>query len=253
MRPREAAPVDELGIRQILELDRAWCAYAIADLSPPWSADSKWLAYGQSLVLVYSGLSPPVLFCSGNPEELEKLLGELPGGKYWYTLRPTDFALLEQRIAESSRMRMWRMQLIDDSYRQWLGEARQLGEADVDRIEQLFADHEDRPDAYHPIQVKHGIYYGIEVDGRLASAAGTHVFDRDIGIAAIGNVFTAPEHRRRGFGIQASAAVIKHVTELGVPTTVLNVEMDNQPAIDMYHSLGFMPYCGFYEGIAVLT
>jgi hypothetical protein len=40
--------------------------------------------------------------------------------------------------------------------------------------------------------------------------------------------------------------------DLGIETIVLNVERANQPAIDMHQNLGFMPYCGFYEGITVL-
>lgn len=77
--------------------------------------------------------------------------------------------------------------------------------------------------------------------------------DPSHGVAAVGNIFTAPQHRRRGYGIKVTAAVVKRLVELNIDTIVLNAEMANQPAIDMYHSLGFMPYCGFYEGIAVLT
>ncbi len=77
--------------------------------------------------------------------------------------------------------------------------------------------------------------------------------DPSHGVAAVGNIFTAPQHRRRGYGIKVTAAVVKRLVELNIDTIVLNVEMANQPAIDMYLSLGFMPYCGFYGGIAVLT
>ncbi|MFQ5923196.1 MAG: GNAT family N-acetyltransferase [Anaerolineales bacterium] len=63
----------------------------------------------------------------------------------------------------------------------------------------------------------------------------------------------SPDHRRRGYGIKATAALIEHLVDLGIEAIVLNVEMANRPAIDMYRNLGFIPYCGFYEGIAVLT
>lgn len=72
-------------------------------------------------------------------------------------------------------------------------------------------------------------------------------------VAAVGNSFTAPQYRRRGNGIKMTGAVVKRLVELNIDTIVLNVEMANQPAIDMYLSLGFMPYCGFCEGFGVLT
>ena len=253
MGSRSAAEVDEDAILAILESDRTWCAYALADLAPPWRAHADWSARAESLVLVYRGLSPPVLFGTGDPQELKALLEEVPSEKYWYTLRPTDFVSIEHRMHDVSRMRMWRMHLINDSTSRWLGSARRLGEKDVERVTELFAEHADRPDAYQPSQVENGIYFGIDEDDGLASVAGTHVLDRDLGVAAVGNVFTAPKHRRRGYAIQATAAVVRQLSELEIETVVLNVEMDNQPAIDMYQNLGFMPYCGFYEGVAVLS
>jgi len=240
-------------IRSILELDRSWGAYALADLSPPWSEQSDWSVLGESLLLVFRGLTPPVLFGAGDPDQLQVLFNNLPAGRYWYTLRPTDFSLLRERLDEFSRTRLWRMRLVDDSFEQWTGSATRLEKAHLRQIEDLFAGQADRPDAYLPGQVEHGITFGIFDGEQLLAVAGTHVVDRSSGVAAVGNIFTAPEHRRRGYGIKATAAVVKHLVELNIDTIVLNVEMANQPAIDMYVSLGFMPYCGFYEGIAVLT
>jgi ribosomal protein S18 acetylase RimI-like enzyme len=85
------------------------------------------------------------------------------------------------------------------------------------------------------------------------AVAGTRVVDPSHGVAAVGNIFTAPQHRRRAYGIKVTAAVVKRLVELRFDTIVLNVEMANQPAIDIYLSLDFMPYCGFCEGISVLT
>lgn len=253
MRSRATSPITNATILPILEADRSWCAYALADLSAPWSEHATWTVHGSSLLLVYRGLSSPILFGAGEPNELRGLFKELPPGRYWYTLRPTDFWLLQDRVDEFSRTPMWRMRLTEDSYANWTGDLTRLGIEDLESIDRLYAAHSDRPDAYSPDQVEHGVYYGIYSNETLRTVAGTHVVDRQQGVAAVGNVFTAPEHRHRGYGIKATAAVVEHLVELGIETIVLNVEMANQPAIEMYRNLGFMPYCGFYEGIAVLT
>ncbi len=253
MRSKTALTIADPSILGILESDRSWCAYALADLSPPWSEQSDWSVLGKSLLLVFRGLSPPVLFGVGEPDQLHALFENLSPGQYWYTLRPTDFSLVQERVGEFSRARMWRMRLVDDSFEQWIEPATRLEKNHLTQIDQLFAGHADQPDAYLPDQVEHGVYFGIYDEETLLAVAGTHVVDRQQGVAAVGNIFTSPHHRRRGYGIRATAAVVKHLVELDIETIVLNVEMANQPAIDMYLNLGFMPYCGFYEGIAVLT
>jgi len=50
----------------------------------------------------------------------------------------------------------------------------------------------------------------------------------------------------------ASAAVVHELTERGIETIVLNVAMDNTAALHCYRDLGFMPFCGYYEGIGEL-
>jgi len=201
---------------------------------------------------VFRGLTPPVLFGVGDPDQMRVLFENLSSGRYWYTLRPTDFSLMRERVSEFSRARMWRMRLVDNSFEQWTTPSTRLDQSHLDQINQLYAGYADRPDAYLPDQVEYGIYFGIYLDGALRAVAGTHVVDRHQGVAAVGNIFTSPDYRRRGYGIRAAAAVVKHLVEIDIETIVLNVDMGNQPAIDMYQRLGFMPYCGFYEGIAVL-
>ena len=84
-------------------------------------------------------------------------------------------------------------------------------------------------------------------------AAGTHVIGSEAGVAAIGNVFTHPAHRRRGFGGRVSGAVVQELLRREIPTIVLNVAMDNDAALGLYRGLGFMPFCGYYEGVGELA
>lgn len=255
MRTRTAPGIAEETIRALLEADRAWSAYALADLFPPWNEHSEWWIEGDSAILVYRGLKPPVLFAIGSPAYLDGLFLQLPAGEYWATLRPTEFSRLRKRMVSFSRARMWRMRLVHDqvSVPSPAFEVHPLTSEDVGRIEELFAPHSDRPDAFAPEQVSNGIYYGLSSGEELASIAGTHVLNHELRIAAVGNVFTAPQHRGKGFARAVSTAVLDRLLQAEMETVVLNVEMSNAAAIDLYRSLGFMPYCGFYEGILVLN
>lgn len=265
----------DLKLHSILESDRAWSAYALADLFPPWSEQAEWIAGQRSAVLIYRGLDPPLLFAHGHPAELDELFRRVPAGDYWFTLRPTDYARLGPRLAARQRVRMWRMWLPAAPARSPLSRrngggaagrvrlklaprgrglqvgaaaVRRLGEPDLLAIEQLFAALPDGPDAFRPAQLEHGVYFGIRGSQGLLSVAGTHVASDRSGVAALGNVATHPEHRGRGLARAVSQAVVDELQRQQIDTIVLNVRMDNQPALRLYRGLGFMPYCGFYEG-----
>jgi ribosomal protein S18 acetylase RimI-like enzyme len=66
-------------------------------------------------------------------------------------------------------------------------------------------------------------------------------------------VFTAPEARGQGLGRRVSQAATANLIALGIPTIVLNVSMDNEPACQLYRRLGYHPYCGYYEGVGRLA
>lgn len=280
MRPAEAA---ELKLRSILETDRAWTAYALADLFPPWSAYAEWIAGDRSALLIYRGLAPPILLAHGNPGELDSLMAQLPPGEYWYTLRPTDYSRLGPRLQTHDRTRMWRMWLPAEAQsgvaeevldpkrpgqhppisKPIAGNAEleqaamesnsdrligQLGPQHLPELEQLYAELPDGPDAFTPAQLEHGVYFGWREGGELLSVAGTHVVCPQVGVAALGNIATRPEQRGRGLGSRVCLAVVRELRRQNCGTIVLNVRMDNQPAIRLYRKLGFMPFCGFYEG-----
>jgi ribosomal protein S18 acetylase RimI-like enzyme len=71
-------------------------------------------------------------------------------------------------------------------------------------------------------------------------------------VAAVGNVFTDPAARGRGLGSRVTAAVVHELVEMKISTIVLNVAMHNQAAVRVYQKLGFWPYRGYYEGVALL-
>ncbi|MGH2627077.1 MAG: GNAT family N-acetyltransferase, partial [Anaerolineales bacterium] len=227
--------------------------YALADLDPEHARYARWLTGEGALVLIYSGLTPPVLFAHGDPGAVFQLLAEAPPAQYQYTLLPTHRALLGRRLRPHKEMRMWRMALRPSDFRPEADpRAVRLEARELPEIEAMFAGHPDRPDAFHPRQLDQGTFYGIREAGVLAAVAGVHVRSLLAGVAAIGNVFTLPQARGRGLGGAVSSAVVADVLKVGVATIVLNVAMDNSPALRVYRRLGFMPFCGYYEGVGLL-
>ncbi|GAG44121.1 unnamed protein product, partial [marine sediment metagenome] len=125
--------------------------------------------------------------------------------------------------------------------------------------------------AFAPYQLRDGVYYGIEVSEQLVSVAGTHLVSPTFGVAAVGNIFTHPNHRRRGYATACTSQVVEELLafrrDFGEPRglssgrrlsraaqdrdqsldVVLNVNRENAEAIEIYERLGFRRYCPFIE------
>jgi predicted GNAT family acetyltransferase len=134
--------------------------------------------------------------------------------------------------------------------------------AEVDGLEALDPSHTDELlDLYEtysesfflPAQLLHGVFYGVREDGRLVAAAGTHTVGRRAGIAAVGNVFTRPEARGRGYAAAATSAVVRDLLSTGCRDVVLNVAVTNTTAIGVYERLGFRRHSRYLEASAFRT
>lgn len=81
-----------------------------------------------------------------------------------------------------------------------------------------------------------GPWYGVRRDGALVAQGGTHlVLSR---AAEIGNVVTAREHRRRGYGSQVVAALVRTL-HTGGKAAFLHVFKHNGIGVACYEQLGF--------------
>lgn len=148
---------------------------------------------------------------------------------------------------------MWRMVLPPEAFTGVPdGSTMALTRADLTSVQALFAGQPSMPDAFHPSQLDHGCFFGVREGGALIAVAGTHVYSESRSVAAVGNVFTRPDHRNRGLARRVTGAVAAALLERGLRTIVLNVAMDNEPAVRAYRALGFMPFCGYYEGAGEL-
>ena len=241
-------------ILTILEGDRIWSAYAIADLDPQYKPSTVWFANQDAVVLIYKGLKPPVLFSFGHIDRLEFLFQQIPLGDYFFSLLPSSRKLMDDRMTVNFETEMWRMSLDPQRFNPVPDEAvSRLGVVDINDMVELFAQHPDRPDSFSPTQVKEGVYFGVRVDTELISIAGTHVLSMEQSVAAVGNVFTRPDHRNKGYGTSANCSVTKALIDMGIRTIVLNVATANQPAIRSYTRIGFEPYRKYQEGLGTVT
>lgn len=240
-------------IQKILEMDRTWCAYAIADLDPMYFDDCRWFIDREAAVLIYRGLEPPVLFAQGSPQEVSRLFSQVAGGEYQFTLLGIHRAELSARLRPSKEVQMWRMVLkqtdLLDAYK---NEVVQLDQHHAPAIHELFSGQPDLPDSFHPSQLDSGHFFGIFKGDQLQTVAGIHVISQKYGVGALGNVFTHPSHRGKGLATRASAAVVRSLLQKGIETIVLNVSMENADAIRSYQKIGFWPYCGYQEGVGWL-
>ena len=162
--------------------------------------------------------------------------------------------MLNQGLQPRFEARMWRMNL-DTSKFPSVSTAgvERLGLEDLSAIQNLYEKHPDQPDAFHERQLTMGPFFGIRENEEIISIAGVHILSPWASVAAIGNVFTRPDRRGQGLAARTSAAVVQAVLEQGIDTIVLNVAMDNEPALRCYENLGFTSYCSYYEGSGFLN
>lgn len=102
---------------------------------------------------------------------------------------------------------------------------------DVKRSRGLRVDREEVEEALTTYR-----YYGVIVDGVLASTACAYLRLPEVWI--IGDVYTRPEHRGRGYAKIATSAITRDAVVSGAKA-LLHVEKGNTPAIAVYRTLGF--------------
>ena len=243
------AEVDQ-HLQQLLESDRVWCAYALADLDPAEAEHCTWLASEKTVILIYKGLDPPVLFFHGDPEDFGSLVSRVPRGVYQYGLKKNCRLMLSNQLQSKVERHMWRMVLDPRDFPRISDVGlKRLVPYDLPAIRRLFGSSPDLPDAFHERQLAIGPFFGIYEGDELICIAGVHVLSQWAKVAAVGNVFTRPDRRGQGLATRVSAAVVQALLEQDIQTIVLNVAMDNEPALRCYRRLGFRPYCDYYEGI----
>lgn len=79
-------------------------------------------------------------------------------------------------------------------------------------------------------------YVGVEQDGAVVAYAGSW-FDGQV--AQVMTLGVAPSAQRQGWGARLLEALIDHARDLGAEGVLLEVRVDNAPAIALYERFGF--------------
>jgi ribosomal protein S18 acetylase RimI-like enzyme len=240
-------------VQAFLETDRRWAAYALCDLDPEFHALTEW--YGayeddalRSLSLLFNGFDPPAIVTMGETRGVDAILNSaLRAPTIYLNVRDEHMPAIRRHYTLETHEPMWRMVLDAQAFRPVGGEAVSLTSRRARELAQLY----DRGggNAFAASQMDSGTFYGVEQDGCIIAVAGTHVMSERYSAAAVGNVFTHPEHRGRGFGAVVTSAVCVDLIRRGIQTIILNVAKENAAAIRVYERLGFRKYAPFNEGV----
>ena len=242
---------DRTLLRAFLESDRLFAAYAICDLDDREFHRTSWgLAFDEagrpiSVALQYNGLAPQPLFVMGDPDGIAAILRDVLRPRLAYlAARAGQLAEVEDYYRVDPGPPMVRMWVDRRSFRPALGIAARLVPAEIGDLNRLY---DLGFPAWLPADsIANGVYYGVRINGRLVAAAGTHVINRDAGLAAVGNVMTLTGHRGKGFARATTSAVTAELLRT-CDQVVLNVRADNPPALTAYRALGYREHCQFEE------
>ena len=254
---------DKSQILAYLQTERLYAGYAIGDLEPglfeqcTW-AIAEWVGRAKALALHFRGLEPAALFLMGNADGLRAILDDvLCPERAYLTCRPEHLSLTRQFYAWDEILPMWRMVLVSARFRPSAGSSRpvrrsgecvRLAPGHATQLTELYT--LGGGIAFSPTQIQQGAFHGVFVDGQLVAVGGTHLVSPTYGVAAVGNVFTHPDHRGQGYGTATTSAVVAELLELGIGDIILNVGQDNPGAVRIYERLGFQRHCPFLEGAA---
>ncbi len=246
---------DPAAIRALLEPQRLYAAYAIGQLGPRlfphvhcWLAESD---REEGLVLHSSGGLGDAMFTLGNADAIDAILRLHRGPRHNFaTCEPGHLTAMEQYFRISHQNTMMRMAVTAAAF-----EPVEPAEGHV-RVMRLRASHaravnalyntEGTPTFYSATHIESGHYHGVYADSRLVAVAGTHVVSPEEGVAVVGNVFTHPRYRGRGYATLATgattAALLRQCRDV-----VLTVDPNNTPAVHAYRRLGYAEGCRLVE------
>jgi ribosomal protein S18 acetylase RimI-like enzyme len=241
---------DRDALHRFLAQDRRLAAYAICDLEDREFGRTRWgAAYDDdelvAVVLEYTGPTPQPLFVMGRDDGIGAILREVIRPRAAYiAAQPAMLATIGQTYRVDPGPQMLRMWVDRPRFRPYPATVQRLLPVEIGELNRLyqlgFA-------SWLPASaITDGVYYGMRVNGRLVSAAGTHVVSPTARLAVVGNVLTLPEHRGRGFATAVTGAVTAELLR-SCDEVVLNVRADNPPAINAYRRLGFAEHARFEE------
>jgi ribosomal protein S18 acetylase RimI-like enzyme len=241
---------DRALLRAFLAQDRLYAAYALCDLEEREFNRTRWgAAYdGDDLVAVgleYTGPTPQPIFVMGTTDGIGAVLRDVIRPRAAYIAARSDMlSAVETQYRVDPGPQMVRMWVDRAHFRPYPATVQRLLPVEIGELNRLyqlgFA-------SWLPSSsIADGVYYGMRVNGRLVSAAGTHVISQTARLAVVGNVLTHTDYRGRGFATAVTGAVTAELLRT-CDQVVLNVRADNPPAINAYRHLGYAEHVRFEE------
>ncbi len=241
---------DPAAIRRLLEPQRSYTAYALAQLDPRMFPRNKWYLSaapnGQALLVHSKSPLGNALFALGDATALDAVLSLHPGPRFAFGSLMLEHKAIARKYFLMTRPQvMLRMTVEGDTFRPVEAAAERLATSDIAAVNRLYS-MEGGPTAYRAAHLNDAVYYGIYEGRDLISIAGTHVVSSVERIAVVGNVFTHPRYRGQGLAKATTSAVTRHLLE-GCDLVALTVEEENESAIAVYGGLGYETQCKLHE------
>jgi len=246
--------VDIASIRSILAPRVEYTAYALGQLEPALFPRTRWYyargTTGTGLVLHSRGGLGDATFVLGDPDAVSAILSIHPGTAQTYaTCQPQHLDTLRRYFRLANQQPMIRMAVTRERFEPVVDQPTAvLSGIDIRKVNALYGS-EGGPSYYIPEHIDSGVYRGVVEEGRLVAIAGTHVVSRQEGVAVVGNAFTHPDYRGKGYATATTSAVTDTLLKY-CDHVVLTVDPNNTPAVAAYARLGYREVCQLVEASA---
>lgn len=247
---------DKTKVESFLLKDVFLHLYSLGDLDDFFWPYTTWYALQENaevraIALIYTGQPLPTLLALSRPgpamQELLRSIVYLLPRRFYAHLSPGLEGLLEDDYRIHPHGPHYRMALKDTAALlevDCAGVVR-LGRQDLDDILRLYGS--SYPDNwFDPRMLQSGQYFGLRRGQELVAVAGIHVYSERYGVAALGNIATHPERRRRGYARLVTARLCQSLCER-VDHIGLNVKADNRAAVSLYRGLGLEVVAAYGE------
>jgi GNAT superfamily N-acetyltransferase len=221
--------------------------YTIGDLDDFFWPNTIWYAIYenqeiQSIALLYVGMNPPtlLLFFDKDPyysTELLRSIKPLLPEKFLVHLSPGLIDVFGKENIIEDFGQNYRMILTKNPEIISDNNIRQLNNIDLPVIRDLYSIAYPA-NWFDSRMVETGKYYGYFTNNQLLGISGIHVFSAKYRIAALGNIATHPDFRRRQIAYKLTSYLCNDLRK-SVDIIGLNVKSDNMTAINCYLRIGF--------------
>jgi ribosomal protein S18 acetylase RimI-like enzyme len=236
----------------VLKQDRVVNCFALADLLPPLRQRTRIAIATQAQsrrvasLLIVEHPQVQVLASFGESEGVAALLASvtLPTHTLIQAL-PEHWPLLQPyyQLPASAR-ELLRMRVSATTFRRLEQAAATAEYLRPHLLPAALALYEHFPAShFRPALLQEQMFYGVREGTELVAAGGTHVIAFPYGLAVLGNIFTHPEHRGRGYAQVVASTLVSDLLDQGCQDIILNVDVANAPAIHVYTKLGFQLHC----------